>query len=77
MEIKVMGPGCAKCNEVMQAVEEIIAESGVAASVQKVSDFQEMAKHGVFATPSLVIDGQVKSTGKVPRKDEIRGWMGV
>jgi predicted thioredoxin/glutaredoxin len=45
--------------------------------VEKVSDFREMAKHGVFSTPAVVIDGQVKCVGKVPRKEEIRGWLGV
>jgi small redox-active disulfide protein 2 len=77
MEIKVMGPGCAKCAEVAKMIEEVAAENGITATVEKVSDFQQMAKHGVFSTPAVVIDGQVKCVGKVPRKEEIRGWLGV
>ncbi len=77
MEIKVMGPGCAKCHEVAQVIEEVLAESAVDASVEKVKDFNQMAKYGVFATPAVVIDGVVKCVGKVPRKEEVRGWLAL
>ena len=48
---------------------------GVTASVEKISDFKEIAKHGVFSTPAVVIDGQVKCVGKVPSKDEAMAWF--
>lgn len=76
MEIKVLGPGCPKCHEAEKVVREALAESGVAANVTKVSDFQEIAMLGVFATPAVVIDGQVKVSGKVPSKKEILAWLG-
>jgi len=76
MEIKVLGPGCPKCHEAEKIVREALAESGVAANVTKVSDFQEMAALGVFATPAVVIDGQVKVSGKVPTKKDILAWIG-
>lgn len=76
MDVKVLGPGCPKCHEAEKIVREALAESGVAANVTKVSDFQEMAALGVFATPAVVIDGQVKVSGKVPTKQDVLAWIG-
>ena len=76
MEIKVCGPGCAKCKEVERIVNEALVEAGSEAKVEKVSDFNEIAKLGVFSTPAVVIDGQVKCVGKVPTKKEILTWLG-
>lgn len=76
MEIKVLGPGCPKCHEAEKIVRQALAESGVAANVTKVSDFQEIAMLGVFATPAVVIDGQVKVSGKVPTKKDVLAWIG-
>ena len=75
MKIKVLGPGCPKCSEAEQNVKKAVQESGVEASVEKVSDFQEIAKMGVFSTPAVVIDGQVKCVGSVPDKNEILAWL--
>jgi small redox-active disulfide protein 2 len=75
MEIKVLGPGCPKCQQTEKNVKEAISESGVAANVEKVTDTMGIAKHGVFGTPAVVVDGEVKSVGKIPKKDEIKGWI--
>jgi len=75
MQIKVLGPGCAKCKEAEQMVREAVAEAGVNATVDKVSDFAEIARCGVFSTPAVVIDGQVKCAGRVPAKKEILDWI--
>lgn len=75
MEIKVCGPGCAKCSEAEQIVKDAIAETGVDATVVKVTDFQEMAMLGVLSTPAIVIDGKIKCVGKVPSKSEILEWV--
>ena len=75
MEIKVLGPGCPKCKKTEQNVKDAVAETGVEATVEKVTDVMEIAGYGVFGTPSIVIDGQVKSVGKVPSKDEIKTWI--
>ncbi|HHO48490.1 MAG TPA: thioredoxin family protein [Desulfobacteraceae bacterium] len=75
MEIKVLGPGCPKCKEVEKIMQDVIEEAGVDAKVEKVTDFQQIAAHGVFATPAVVIDGQVKCVGKVPSKAEAAGWL--
>ncbi len=76
MQIKVLGPGCPKCHETEKVVREAVAEAGVDAAVEKVSDFQEMAMLGVFATPAVVLDGVVKCAGKVPAKKEVLAWLG-
>lgn len=76
MEIKVLGPGCPKCHQTEKIVKDAIAESGVEASVEKVTDVMEIAGYGVFGTPAVVVDGEVKSVGKIPKKEEVLGWIG-
>jgi len=75
MEIKVIGPGCAKCHKTEEIVREAVAESGVDATIQKVTDVIEIAKQGVFGTPAVIIDGDVKCVGKIPKKEEILNWL--
>lgn len=76
MEIKVLGPGCAKCHKTEEIVREAVAETGVDAAIQKVTDVIEIAKQGVFGTPAVVIDGDVKCVGKIPKKEEVINWLG-
>jgi len=76
MEIKILGPGCPKCAQTEKIVKETVMESGVDATVEKVTDVMEIAGYGVFGTPAVVIDGQVKSVGKIPSKADIKSWIG-
>ena len=75
MDIKVLGPGCPKCQQAEQIVKEAVAEAGVAASVDKVIDILEIAGYGVFGTPAVVVDGEVKSVGKIPKKQDVISWI--
>lgn len=75
MDIKVLGPGCPKCNQTEKIVKEAVAESGIAASVGKVTNALEIAGYGVFGTPAVVVDGEVKSVGKIPSKQEVLAWI--
>jgi small redox-active disulfide protein 2 len=75
MDIKVLGPGCQKCEKTETIVKEAIAEADVAATVEKVTDVMEIAGYGVFGTPAVVVDGEVKSVGKVPTKADVLGWI--
>lgn len=75
MEIKVLGPGCAKCQKTEKIVKEAVSESGVSANVEKVTDVRKIAEYGVFGTPAVVVDGDVKSVGKVPSKEEVQKWI--
>ena len=76
MDIKVLGPGCQKCSQTEKVVKEAVAEAGVEAQIEKVSDAMEIAGYGVFGTPAVVVDGEVKSVGKIPRKADIKSWFG-
>mgnify|MGYP001485668403 FL=1 len=76
MEIKILGPGCARCHQVEKIVKEAVAEAGVDAAVEHVTDFKKIAEYGVFSTPAVVVEGQVKSVGKIPKKEEIKTWLG-
>ena len=75
MEIKVLGPGCPKCQQTEKVVREAVAEAGVAADVEKVTDVMKIAGFGVFGTPAVVVDGEVKSVGKVPSKKDVESWL--
>ena len=76
MEIKVLGPGCPKCLQAEKVVKEAVAEAGVDAQVEKVTDTLKIAGYGVFGTPAVVVDGDVKSVGKIPQKEEVKTWVG-
>ena len=76
MDIKVLGPGCAKCQQTAKVVKEAVAETGVDAQIEKVTDTMQIAGYGVFGTPAVVVDGEVKSVGKIPKKQDVIGWIG-
>ena len=73
MDIKICGPGCASCEKTQKVVEAAVAAKGIAATIIKVKDFQEFARLGVFSTPAVVVDGQVKCVGRVPKQSEVEG----
>ena len=75
MDIKVLGPGCPKCQETERLVREVVAESGKDVKIEKVTDLMKIAGYGVFGTPAVVVDGEVKIVGKIPKKDEIVSWI--
>ena len=75
MEIKVLGPGCPRCQQTEKIVKEAVAEAGVDAQIEKISDTMKIAGYGVFGTPAVVVDGEVKSVGKIPTKDEVKAWL--
>ena len=72
MDIKVLGPGCPKCHILEKNTREAVNELGIEAQVSKVTDLNEIAGYGVFITPGLVVDGEVKLAGKVAGKSEIK-----
>jgi small redox-active disulfide protein 2 len=75
MEIKVLGPGCPKCQKTVDNVKQAVSEAGVDANVDKVTDVMEIAKFGVFGTPAVVVDGAVKAVGKIPSVEEVKKWL--
>jgi small redox-active disulfide protein 2 len=72
IEIKVLGPGCAKCKTLQSAVNEVVAENNYDATVIKVEDIMDIMSYNIVATPALVINGSVVIKGKVPSKAEIK-----
>lgn len=75
MEIKVLGPGCPKCQQTEKIVKDAVADSGVDAKIDHVTNILEIARFGVFGTPAVVVDGEVKCVGKIPTKDEVKKWI--
>ena len=75
MDVKVLGPGCGRCKKLYAEVEKAVAQSGLPASLEKVEKIDEIMKYGVLATPVLVIDGQVKCSGRVAPAPEIVTWL--
>ena len=71
MQIKVLGPGCANCKKLEANVLEAVAQLNVDVDIEKVDDIAEIMSYGLLSTPSLVVDGEVKSSGRVPSVAEI------
>jgi small redox-active disulfide protein 2 len=75
MKIQVLGTGCPKCKALAERVESVAADMGLDCEIVKVTDINEIMNFGVMMTPGLAVDGQVKSSGKLPSEDEIRGFL--
>ena len=69
--IKILGGGCAKCNQLEAATVEALNELGMDTKIEHVKDFEKIAAYGVMTTPALVVDGKVVSYGKVLKKDDV------
>ncbi len=75
MKIEVLGTGCCSCDELVEIVKQAVAQVGGFHSVEKVEDIMKIMEYQVISTPGLVIDGVVKSTGKVLSVDEVVALM--
>ena len=75
MEIKIFGGGCPKCERLEKLAREAVGEAGVEATFTKVKEIDEIMAYDVTSTPALVINEEVKSSGRIPRKEEIAGWI--
>ena len=75
MLIKILGTGCAKCNRLEQLTREAAAELGIAADFEHVIQMEQIMAYPIMTTPALVVDEQVKCSGRIPRKDELRSWL--
>ena len=75
LEIKVLGLGCAQCDRLEQELMQVMAESGITADMEHVRDIKEIGRYGVMGTPALLINGQIKSVGKVPPKNKLKEWL--
>lgn len=72
MRIEILGTGCAKCKALEAGVREAVNELGILAEIVKVEDMVEIMKYGVMSTPALVVDGDVRTAGRVLNKEAIK-----
>ncbi|MBI5582432.1 MAG: TM0996/MTH895 family glutaredoxin-like protein [Deltaproteobacteria bacterium] len=75
MKIEVLGTGCARCNTTEEIVKQAVRDAGIEAEVVKVKDIREIAKYGVMVTPAVVVEGKLKSVGKIPELEEVLEWI--
>jgi small redox-active disulfide protein 2 len=75
MNIKVLGSGCANCKRLEALVQKVVAERGVAAEIEKVTDYAQMMRWSIMATPGLVVDDTLVSSGRIPSEAEIAAWL--
>ena len=75
VEIRVLGPGCARCNQLEQDLIAVMTEMNMPADIEHVTDIVEIGSYGVMGTPALVINREVKAVGSVPPKPKLKKWL--
>ncbi len=75
MKIEILGPGCMRCMTTEENVRQALGQVGLTAEIVHVSDHHEFHKRGIKFTPAVVVDGQTKSSGRIPQVPEIRSWL--
>ena len=77
MEIKVLGPGCAKCKTSYNVIEKVIQENNLDVKLTKVDDIMEMVSYNIMTTPAVVVDEVVKMKGQVPTESDVKKLLGI
>ena len=77
MEVKVLGPGCAKCKTTYNVVEKVIKDNNLNVNLTKVDDIMEIMSYNILSTPAIVVDGEVKIKGRVPSENEVKELLGL
>jgi hypothetical protein len=75
LEIKVLGPGCTRCDQLEQDLMAVMAEMNLPADIEHITDIAEIGSYGVMGTPALIVNGAVKSVGSIPPKARLRQWL--
>jgi small redox-active disulfide protein 2 len=75
MKIQVLGTGCPKCKQLEANVKKALEETGKKAEIKKVTDLNKIIEAGVMATPTLVIDGKIVCSGRIPTTEEIKNAL--
>ncbi|MEI8167418.1 MAG: thioredoxin family protein [Chloroflexales bacterium] len=75
LNVKVLGPGCANCKRLEALVQKVVAERGLTAEVEKVTDYAQMLRWNLMKTPGLVVNDTLVVSGRVPNEAEIAGWL--
>lgn len=74
-EVKVLGPGCARCKALVDIVKQAAEQTGVAINLEKIEDMASIVGYGVMSTPGLVIDGKVVHAGGLPEPAKVATWL--
>lgn len=74
-KIEVLGSGCPTCAKLKKMCEDIVTEKGIEAQIIYITDINEIVARGIMATPALIIDGELKSAGKIPIKSTLEKWI--
>ncbi|QXM24266.1 thioredoxin family protein [Elioraea tepida] len=74
-DVKVLGPGCKRCETVVQMVKDAAAQAGVDVTVTKVTDYAEIAGYGIASTPGIVVDGKIVHAGGLPKAEDLVRWI--
>ena len=75
MKIEILGMGCPKCRMLYENAKKAVEQAGIQAEVVKVEDMEKITGYGVMMTPALVVNGEVKTTGKIPSAEDIKKWL--
>jgi small redox-active disulfide protein 2 len=75
MQVKVLGTGCPKCKFLEERVTKVATENNIKIDLQKVTDINDIMSYGIMMTPGLVVEGDVKSAGKIPSDEQILSWL--
>ncbi|MGB9721489.1 MAG: thioredoxin family protein [bacterium] len=75
LDIKILGPGCPRCEETVRRTKEVIEEMKINANLEKVSDLKKIMEYKILSTPGVVINGKMKIVGKIPSKSMIKQWI--
>jgi len=75
MEIKILGTGCPKCNSLEKITRKAVDEAGIEANIEKVEDILDIMNYGIMRTPGLVVNGEVKVSGRLPSEKEILSFI--
>ena len=75
LTIKILGPGCVSCNKLNTMIFDIMQRLDIAADIEQIHDLDEIWRHGVIITPALIINGKIKSSGRMPPPAEVEQWL--
>lgn len=75
VSVKILGSGCANCKRLEAVVAKVVAERGIDAAIEKVTDYAQMMRWNILQTPGLVINDTLVSAGRIPGESEIAGWL--
>lgn len=74
-EIKILGTGCPKCQKLAEVVESVAREMNIDYKLEKVTDINKIMDFGIMITPALVVEGEIKIAGKIPKTDDIKKML--